>query len=322
MTEHPAISVIVPVFNEATRLRRNLEAILEQKDAPPFEVIYIDNHSADASWSLLQRFCEEHSNVRAVRLERRATVGAVRRLAVQLAKAEIIANMDSDCLPPVDWLAQSRRLAGNVGIVGFPVVPPNDLEYLHHKFQYRGSGQYLEGSLPHGCGALMRKDLIEKVGNFQDSRLGEDTSLFHAIENIGAEIVLLNSPPLLLLEKRTTLRDHLARYFQMGRNANRESKTIYILILALIVLDAGVAVAVWKLNLLLSILLAIIWIGMLTNPWRIAYYVRNFSYPKALLVRVLCFGVIKFLETGALLAGFVSTAGSVREPSRRRHAPV
>ncbi len=316
-TEPPQISVLVPVFNESERLRDNLDAILEQKDVPSFEVIYIDNNSTDDGCVLLRQFSKEHPNVRAFHLEMRTTVGTVRRLGVQLARADIIANLDSDCVPPVHWLAQYRRLSGNVGIIGFPVVPPNDLEYLHHKFQYVGSGQYPEGSLPHGCGAIMNKDLVVKAGNFQDKRIGEDTALFQALRENGGAIVLLDSPSILLLDKRTTLKDHLARYFQMGRYAGNKSRAIYALMLTMLALDVFAMIEISSANPSLSAILALAWIGVMTNPKRVIYYTRNFVLPKTRLSKFLCFGAIKFLETGAILAGFICTLASIREASRR-----
>lgn len=47
--ETPSISVVIPAYNAATTLPLQLQALDEQEDAPPFEVIVVDNGSTDAT---------------------------------------------------------------------------------------------------------------------------------------------------------------------------------------------------------------------------------------------------------------------------------
>jgi glycosyltransferase involved in cell wall biosynthesis len=301
----PFVSVIVPVYNEAPRLKRNFNSILEQENAPLFEVIYVDDCSTDGSWEILAELASRRTNVRVERLPSRLSVGAVRRTAVSLANGKVIANLDSDCEPPRDWLSYCNRLKDDAAIIGFPILPPPDLEYMDHKFGYLGTGQYSEGGLPHGCGALIRKDLLLAAGGFPDVSLGEDTRLFDAIIRLGGKVVLLPHPPIRILEKRVTFRQHLERYRQMGFYANRTSRRVYTLLLAFTCIGTLIALLAWSISPVVAGFIFALTLGTYANPRRIVFYVRNFRFPSNRLQRVACFTLIKFLETCALLCGFV-----------------
>jgi glycosyltransferase involved in cell wall biosynthesis len=307
---NPVISVIVPVYNEAPRIRANFAALMAQRNAPDYEVIYVDDCSTDGSWDILRVLARGEQAVRIERLQSRETVGAVRAAAVRLSRGRIIANVDSDCEPSAEWLAQYRHLSSTVGILGFPVVPPSDLEYLHHKFRYKGTGQYPRGNLPHGCGALIRKELILEAGNFPDTMLGEDTRLFHEILTRGANVLLLDYPPIHLLEKRIGLRQHLRRYYQMGWSSDSRSRKLYALAILFLLFGFAAASVEWSFDPLLSGIFLVVSLGALANPVRIAHYMRSFELPRNRLLKFACFASIKILETTCLLAGF---AGSVLE---------
>jgi cellulose synthase/poly-beta-1,6-N-acetylglucosamine synthase-like glycosyltransferase len=305
---NPVISVIVPVHNEAPRLERNFRSILAQENAPAFEVIYVDNGSTDKSYEMLSRMAIGQRNVRVVRLALRGTVGAARNAALSLSGGAIIANVDADCEVPVDWLSHYNLLHGSFAIVGFPNLPPPDLEYLHHRFCYVGTGQYPQRNLPHGCGALIRKDLALAAGGFQDIAMGEDTKLFAAITNSGARVVLLESPPIHILQKRVTLRQHLERYWQIGRQADPKSRLLYAGLLAGTVTGIVLAIMAWTVSPLLTAMALIITGGTYANPSRVRYYVQHFRFPSNKLVRVGCFSLIKVFETVAVIWGFVSSS--------------
>ena len=112
------VSVIVPVFNQGERLVKCLEALEEQSyDRERYEVIVIDNASdvpvADQAGCFGQ-----------ARIEREERPGAycARNRGVRLARGEILAFTDADCLPARDWIergvAATRALAGDGMVAG------------------------------------------------------------------------------------------------------------------------------------------------------------------------------------------------------------
>ncbi len=98
----PLITVVVPVFNDAPRLRKCLAALARQTGAsvPSFEVVVGDNGSTDVIDEVLSEFPQ----VRRV-LEPRPGSYQARNAAAAAAQGVWLAFTDSDCVPADDWLS-------------------------------------------------------------------------------------------------------------------------------------------------------------------------------------------------------------------------
>ncbi|HLI32565.1 MAG TPA: glycosyltransferase family A protein [Solirubrobacteraceae bacterium] len=96
----PAATVAIPTRNRADYLKVALASLARQQVSLPYEVIVVDDASADATPELVQ----EHG----VRYERFAAprgLNAARNRALELASAELIAFVDDDIHAPPHWLA-------------------------------------------------------------------------------------------------------------------------------------------------------------------------------------------------------------------------
>jgi glycosyltransferase involved in cell wall biosynthesis len=96
----PFVSVIIPVFNDNERLKICLEA-LENQTYPKhlYEVIVVDNASTEdvkIVVSLFEQACMVY--------EDRPGSYAARNKGVSVAKGEILAFTDSDCIPASNWI--------------------------------------------------------------------------------------------------------------------------------------------------------------------------------------------------------------------------
>lgn len=110
------VSVIIPVKDDALRLRRCLEALSRQTFAEPFEILVIDNGSSDSP----ERVIADFEGVRFL-TEPSGGSYAARNAGLEQAHGEIIAFTDADCHPAPGWLeAGVRRLesAGRDTFVG------------------------------------------------------------------------------------------------------------------------------------------------------------------------------------------------------------
>lgn len=97
----PFVSVIIPVYNDAVRLRRCLEALAAQTyPQGRYEVVVIDNGSSDDVAAAI-------AGLPFVRLGAEPSPGsyAARNAGVALARGELLAFTDSDCVPEPDWIA-------------------------------------------------------------------------------------------------------------------------------------------------------------------------------------------------------------------------
>ena len=108
MSEHKKnqfVSVVVPVFNDAARLQLCLQALAiqtyGQPDEQSYEVIVVDNAS-DANEGIAAIVAEFPFALYAC--EQMPGSYAARNHGLTIAKGDILAFTDADCIPSADWL--------------------------------------------------------------------------------------------------------------------------------------------------------------------------------------------------------------------------
>lgn len=93
------ISIIVPVYNDSTRLNRCLSALKSQSYPPHlFEVIVVDNGSRDDVKTVVKKY-----NYRLIHEEYPGSYAA-RNTGIRYSKGDIIGFTDSDCIPDKKWI--------------------------------------------------------------------------------------------------------------------------------------------------------------------------------------------------------------------------
>ena len=99
---NPFVSVVVPVYNDAERLKICLEA-LEKQTYPQnlYEIIVVDNasHNGQEIKNIVTRYGQAVYTYE-------CTPGsyAARNQGISIAKGEVIAFTDADCIPATDWI--------------------------------------------------------------------------------------------------------------------------------------------------------------------------------------------------------------------------
>lgn len=101
MKQHQSlrISIVIPVYNEASQLGACLRAIARQSQ-PPYEVIVVDNNSMDGTVAVAERF----DFVKLLREPKQGVIHA-RTRGFNAARGDIIARIDADSILPRDWTA-------------------------------------------------------------------------------------------------------------------------------------------------------------------------------------------------------------------------
>jgi dolichyl-phosphate beta-glucosyltransferase len=104
----PDLSVIIPAFNEATRLPATLAALLEflDRDARHAEVIVVDDGSRDDTSAQVRSFESLDSRVRLIRLPQNRGKGYAVRTGVVNAAGSLILFADADGATPFEELAR------------------------------------------------------------------------------------------------------------------------------------------------------------------------------------------------------------------------
>jgi validoxylamine A glucosyltransferase len=128
----PRLSVVVPTYNRAPWLRKTLESLAAQHDAPPFEVIVADDGSADNSEQVTAEFRDLLAIRYCYQEDKGYRVAAARNMGAALATAPILVFLDSGTLAGPDLLAgHLRRHDEHRAIPGSPAGGPAVCGYAY-----------------------------------------------------------------------------------------------------------------------------------------------------------------------------------------------
>lgn len=112
----PSVSVIVPVFNDSQGLMRCLVALSNQSySREQYEIIVADNGSSDDVEAVIREFDVVFVS------ENIPSSYAARNRGISVAKGEVLAFTDADCIPASDWLemgVKTLTTVENCGLVG------------------------------------------------------------------------------------------------------------------------------------------------------------------------------------------------------------
>ncbi|HLW72372.1 MAG TPA: glycosyltransferase [Candidatus Binataceae bacterium] len=126
------ISVVVPVFNEATNLPslwNRLERVLA--DLPTSsEVIFVDDGSTDASLAMLRGFAERNPHVRVVELARNFGQHSALLAGFRNCRGDVVVTLDADLQnPPEEIPRLLAAIAAGNDVVGGWREERQDLSY-------------------------------------------------------------------------------------------------------------------------------------------------------------------------------------------------
>jgi glycosyltransferase involved in cell wall biosynthesis len=94
----PEVSIVIPLFNEADNVWPLYESLREAmgEEEWTWEVIFVDDGSADATFEMVQKLNARDTCVRAVRLRRNFGQTAALAAGFDAARGEVIVSMDGD----------------------------------------------------------------------------------------------------------------------------------------------------------------------------------------------------------------------------------
>jgi GT2 family glycosyltransferase len=152
----PKVSVIVPTRDQAVLLKACVDSVLEITSYPDFELLIVDNGSADASaLSYIAEIEGRDPRVRVLRYEKPYSFSAINNFASRHASGEILLLLNNDTqVLHDDWMTRmvSHTLRPEVGAVGARLVFPDG------RIQHAGVVLGLMGTADHpGIGAPMEE---------------------------------------------------------------------------------------------------------------------------------------------------------------------
>lgn len=112
------VSVVIPVRDGALTLPAQLRALAAQTYAGGWEVLVVDNGSADATREVAEKHRCVLPGLRVVRATERAGESYARNLGVAAARGDFIAFCDADDVADPGWLAALAEAAPEADVVG------------------------------------------------------------------------------------------------------------------------------------------------------------------------------------------------------------
>jgi hypothetical protein len=191
----PTVSVIVPSYQRAQYLPHLFASIgMQVYPADRLEMIVIDNSSTDNTEAVVADWAKEMPFP--VRFKRKKNDGpaASRNLGAYLARGEVLAYTDSDCIPDSKWLANAiHRLQHGADLVAGPIIGLRRLsDNLSQQKQTLGDN----GTYPTGNVIVWRR-WFDAIGGFDEQFgiypwgglvAGEDTDFAWRARHAGANV--------------------------------------------------------------------------------------------------------------------------------------
>lgn len=176
--EARSVTVVIPALNAAGTIGRQMEALARQTEAPPFEVILVDNGCTDDTVMVAEAAASGRLTLRVVKESRRG-INLARNAGISAAANEVILLCDADDEVSPAWVG---ALAGAVdsqhwaaGIVDYLAI--NDAATIERWMAPplgvpEVDAPYIDRTFGCCCGFL--RSMWEEVGGF-DPRLSGPT---------------------------------------------------------------------------------------------------------------------------------------------------
>ncbi len=225
-SQTPLVSVIIASYKHRRYILDALASVYAQETEFPYEVIVVDS-GGDGTVELVQ---ERFPQTRVVALQERAYPGTARNAGIEIARGEIFAFTDTDCIVDRHWL--SELVAAHHQ--GYPVV--GGVVKNGTRWSLFGTLDYLmecsDLMTPHattkkkffGTGNVsFRREIFNTYGKFADQVKGSDNMYFRKIHASG-QALYWTAKAVIWHRNRTQLKKILRNQYDLGVGAAQNRK--------------------------------------------------------------------------------------------------
>jgi glycosyltransferase involved in cell wall biosynthesis len=181
MPHSPEISLIICTRNRSRQLARCLESVREVRCERAWELVIVDNGSADDTSAVVQEFIRNTPVSVVYALEPEPGKSRGLNTALRMARGEIVAFTDDDCYPAPDFLARTWEafLDPSVGYITGRILlhDPTDFPFTINESTTPltfPSRKYLRLGRVQGANLAFRRRVLIDIGGF-DPRFGPGT---------------------------------------------------------------------------------------------------------------------------------------------------
>ena len=116
----PVLSLVIPTLNESENITDFLAAVranLDQALPGRYEVIVVDDDSADRTWEIAARLCSTFPELRVVRRQNEGGLAVAVIRGWQVARGQILGTINADFQHPPDVLSRLLERRGTADLV-------------------------------------------------------------------------------------------------------------------------------------------------------------------------------------------------------------
>jgi glycosyltransferase involved in cell wall biosynthesis len=237
----PLISVVIPLYNARDVIRETIESVLAQT-CRDYEIVVIDDGSTDASGDVVRSYGERIRYIQ----QPNGGVAQARNRGISAARGRYIALLDHDDLWDPEKLAKQVAVLERQSAAGMVVTDVVHIDRVGRSMNQLGPAYqprqdfarlFVQGFVPTPSATLIRKDLLETVGGFDEqfnsagmddhelwTRLAAVTTIvglaepltYHRNREIKPPNIALSHRPLLIEKLKARFREDPAkrRYLQ------------------------------------------------------------------------------------------------------------
>jgi glycosyltransferase involved in cell wall biosynthesis len=191
----PVVSIVVPTCNRAKLLQKTINSVLTQT-YKEWELIVIDDISTDGTDLVMKEYEEKDKRIKYYKLEPDNILGIPKYLnyGISLAKGKYISRLDDDDY----WIdndvlkIQVNFLDNNpeyVVVGGAAIIVNEKGDHLYKYKKYETDEEIRKNALVANplvhTTALIRKEALEKIGNYSNIVYAEDWDLWLKLGLVG-----------------------------------------------------------------------------------------------------------------------------------------
>ena len=170
------LSVVIPCYNAAATIGKQLDALASQRWSEPWEVVVADNGSTDQSMAIVKQYEGRIPNLRIVDASDRRGQPYALNVGVCTAKGDLLLLADTDDEVGSSWLpAMGKALLRHELVAARLDTKKLNTPFIHSirgDIQRDGLIEYVYPPyLPHAAGASLgfRRSVYEKVDGFSEA---------------------------------------------------------------------------------------------------------------------------------------------------------
>ncbi len=194
------VTFYIPVYNVEKYIKQCIENILNQT-YPIFEILIIDDASPDNSIEIARKYQEKYPElIKIIKHEKNKGLASVRNTAIENAKGDFLATVDTDAVPEDTFLETimmlfSKDKKSNIAGIGGKLLEMNSVYAVDrwrevHMKQHWGE-KICEPEFLYGSTSVYRLSALKNVGGFDESYRTnyEDCDISKKLKKAGYKIL-------------------------------------------------------------------------------------------------------------------------------------